>query len=179
MLSEVVFILDALGGGGGGGPHLPGEQGHLRHLLQHHRMVHRLGRVFAPGEGPVAGTDHAGDGGGLDAPLLESLDDNYARVFLVILLQLPLGQVAGAGDGAVEVVSVGGAEAGDVLPRLGPGHRVGAVGVDDAPDAGERLVKFDVGLGVAGGLPSALHPFPGLQAYHHHVVGGHAAVLHP
>ena len=67
--------------------------------------------------------------------LYKAFPDNYARVFLVILLQLPLGQVAGAGDGAVKVIGVGGAEAGDVLPGLGPGHRVGAVGVDDADPA--------------------------------------------
>ena len=119
-------------------------------------MVHRLGGVLAPGEGAVAGTDHAGDGGGLDAPLPEGLYDDFAGVLLIVLLQLPLGQVAGAGDGAVEIVGVGGTEAGNVLPGLGPGHGVGAVGVDDAADAGEGLVQLQVGLGVAGGLPPAL-----------------------
>ena len=142
-------------------------------------MVHRLGRILAPGEGAVADADHAWDGRGLNAPLLKSVHNDDPGVFLIVLLQLTLGQMAGAGDGAVKVVGVGGAEAGDILPRLGPGHGVGAVGVDNAPHARERLVQLQMGLGIAGGLPLALHPLAGLQADHHHVSGGHAVVLHP
>ncbi len=73
MLAEIVFVLDVLGGGHHAGANLTGEDGHFGHLLQHHRMIY----VLPPGEGAVAGANHTGYGGGLDAPLTKGVHNHY------------------------------------------------------------------------------------------------------
>jgi hypothetical protein len=52
----------------------------------------------------------------------------------------------------VEVVGVGGAEAGDGLAGLGPGCGEFGVGVDDAADLGEFAIEQQVGVEIAGGV---------------------------
>ena len=119
MLAQKMLVLDAPGRGDGFGVHCLGEHGHLRYLLQHNRVVHCLGGVLPPGEGAVAAADDGGDVDGVDVPPPEGLHDDAAGVGLVVLVDLLLGQVPGAGDGAVEVVGVGGAVGGDVPASLG------------------------------------------------------------
>ena len=53
---------------------------------------------------------------------LEALGDDLAGVELVGLLDLFLGEAPHAGDGAIEVVGLRGAVAGDGTTGLGPGH---------------------------------------------------------
>ena len=125
----------------------------------------------------MAVTDHRGHGDGVDPALTEGLDDDPARVELVILVQLRLAQMAGAGDRAVEIVGVRGAVTGDVLPGLGPAHRVGAVGVDDAADRREGLVEHQMGLRVGGGVQLALDALA-LEIHDHHVLGPQLLILH-
>ena len=140
-------------------------------------MVDGLGRVLAPGEGAVAVADDRGHGDGVDAAFLEGLDDDVAGVELIALVQLLLRQVARAGDRAVKVVGVGGAEAGDVLPGLGPADGVGAVGVDDAADLREGVVEHQMGLGVGGGVQLALD-LVAFQVHDHQILGPELVVLH-
>ena len=65
------------------------------------------------------------------------------------------------------------------MPGLGEAGGPPAVGVDDASQGRKGLVKGQVGVGVAGGLPLPFHPRTGCKVYHHHIVGSHTAVLHP
>ena len=48
----------------------------------------------------------------------------------------------------MEVVGMGRPDVRDVLAGLGPGGRVGGVGMDDASDLPEGLVEHKVGRGV-------------------------------
>ena len=141
--------------------------------------MHRVEGVGAPGKGAVAVDQDGGDLGGVDVPGAEGLDDDVARLQLVLAGDLLRGHLPGAGNLPVEVVPLGGAHGGHALARLGEGGGPAAVGVDDAPQGGEGVVEGQVGIGVAGGLPLALHPLAGLQAHHHHVLGGHVVILHP
>ena len=172
-----MFVLQVLGRRGGVGVHLTGQQGHFGYFFQHHGMVDGLGRVLTPGEGAVAVADDARHSHRVNAPAGESLDDDLAGVLLVVLVQFFFCQVTGTGHGTIEVVGVGGAVAGNVLPGLGPGHRVGAVGVDDAAQGREGLVQFQMGFRVAGGVQVSFHPVA-VQIQHHQVFRRQFVVFH-
>ena len=105
----------------------------------------------APDEGGVAGDEDGGHIVGVEGGGAETFDDDFAGVEFVVGGNFGGGELAGAGDGAVEVVGVGGAEAGDFAVGLGEGGGVEGVGVDDAADVGEVLVEVEVGGGVGGG----------------------------
>lgn len=72
--------------------------------------------------------------------------------FFVVVVDLLRGEGAADGDFAVEVVGVGGAEAGDAAAGLGEDGGVGAVGVADGADGGPGAVEFEVGFGIGGGV---------------------------
>ena len=125
----------------------------------------------------MAEAQHRGDSLGVQAPLFEGFHNGDAGVQLIVLVQLLLGQVAGAGDAAVEIVGMGGAVAGQIFTGLGPGDSIGAVGMDDTAHLGEGVVEHHVGLGVGGGIQLALH-LVALQVHNHHVAGGELIVIH-
>ena len=177
MLALEVLLQHMRGRGGGGTVYLHGVEGHAGDLLQHHGMVHGLRRVLAPGEGAVVAADHAGHMHGVDIAGFEGLHDDHAGVVLVARVNLLGGQAARAGHGAVEVVGVCGAVAGDVAAGLGPAHRVRAVGVHDAAQLRERLVEHQMGLGVGGGVEGALDDLA-VQGEDHQLVGGQILVGH-
>ena len=89
----------------------------------------------------------------------EAADDDGAGVADVGLGDFFGGERFGDGDGAVEVVGVGGAEAGDGPAGLRPGGGELGVGVDDAADLGELAVEEGVGVEVAGGAQRAFDDF--------------------
>ena len=165
------------GRGGGVGVDLHGVEGHAGDLLQHHGMVHGLRRVLAPGEGAVVAADHAGHMHGVDVSGLEGLHDDHAGVVLVARIDLLGGQAARAGHGAVEVIGVRGAVAGDVAPGLRPAHRVRAVGVHDAAQLGKRLVEHQMGLGVGGGVEVSFDHLA-VQGDHDQLAGGQVLIGH-
>ena len=86
----------------------------------------------------------------------ERLDDDLAGILLVILVDFLRRQLPRAGDRAVKVIGVGGAEGGQVAPRLGKGYRVGRVGVHDAAQLREGPVQLEMRFGVAAGVQIAL-----------------------
>lgn len=63
----------------------------------------------------------------MPSPLLEALLDDLARVELVGVLYLFFRETPRARDGAEEIVGLRGPVAGDVTPRLRPGHSRGGV----------------------------------------------------
>ena len=72
---------------------------------------------------------------------------------------------------------MGGAVGGDVPARLGPGHGVGAVGVDDAADFREGVVQGQVGPGVGGRVQRPLH-LSAIQVHDHQVLRLQILVVH-
>ena len=129
MLAQEVLILDVLGCGSSVTLDLTGIHRHLGDFLQHHSVVHSLGRALTPGEGAMAGAHDTGGMQRLDAALGQLFDDDLAGILLVVLVDFLGGEVTGAGHGAIEVIRVGGAVAGDVLTGLSPADSIGAVGV--------------------------------------------------
>ena len=125
----------------------------------------------------MAVADHGGNGHGIQIPVPEGFNDDGAGALFVILIQLFLGQVPGAGDGTVEIVGMGGAVAGNIPAGLGPGHRVGTVGMDNAPQLGEGLVQLNMGFGIGAGVQGALHHIA-LQVQDHQHIGCQLLVLH-
>ena len=98
--------------------------------------------VLAPGEGAVGEYHHAGHLGGIDGPVFEGFDDDCAGFLLVFALDFRVGHGAGAGNGAVEVIALGGAHGGNVLARLGEGGGPAGMGMHDAAAFRESLVKL-------------------------------------
>ena len=47
-----------------------------------------------------------------------------------------------------------------------------------ATDTWEHVVKRHMGRRIGGGLPFALHLFPGCQGYNHHILRRHAVIFH-
>ena len=133
-----------------------GQDRHAGDLLEHNGVVYGLRGILAPGEGAVAGAEHTGYIQRIDAAGFERLDDDLAGVLLVILVDFLRRQLPRAGDRAVKVIGVGGAEGGQVAPRLGKGYRVGRVGVHDAAQLREGPVQLEMRFGVAAGVQIAL-----------------------
>ena len=125
----------------------------------------------------MAVADDAGHRDRVEPAGAEGLDDDAAGVLFVIFFQLGRGQVARAGHRAVEIVGMGGAVARDIMPRLRPGHGVGAVGVHNAAESREFAVEFQVGFGVRGRVEVAVHRAAGLQVDDDHVLRREVLVI--
>ena len=110
------------------------------------------------------------------AGLHEAIYNHRARV-LLILAHLILGHRGRAGDGAVEVVGVRGADVGDVLAGLSPRRGVGRVGVNNTANLGEGFVDFEVGGRVRRGAQVALDDLA-VEVNHHHIPRLHVVVIH-
>ena len=115
--------------------------------------------VAAPAEGCVAVDEAGGDGEGVDSLLLEEGDDGLTGLVDVAAGDGFVGEGRGTGDGAVEVVGVGGAEGRDGEAGLGEAGGELGVGVDDGADGGELAVEEGVGVEVGGGFEFAVDDF--------------------
>ena len=113
----------------------------------------------------------------VDAAPGEGLQNHLAGVPLVILVNLFGRQLPCAGHRAVKIIGVGGAKGGQIPPRLGEGHRVGGVGMHDAPQLRVGLVQLQMGLGVAAGVQPALD-LAAVQVQHHQLVRGQFLIRH-
>ena len=82
--------------------------------------MHRIFRVFTPGERAVGVHQHAGHLRGVDSLFFEGFDNDVAGFPLVLAVDLRIGHQTRAGNGAVKVVRVGGAGRRDGLARLRP-----------------------------------------------------------
>ena len=80
--------------------------------------------------------------------ILETLDDDVAGFPFVGGGDFLGGQGTGDGDFAVEVVGVGGAEAGDSTASLGEGYGGAGMGVDDGANLREGEEEAAMGGGV-------------------------------
>ena len=136
---------------------LLGKEGHARHFLHDHRMINRLRRVFSPGKGSMTAADDGGNMNRVHSPLPERLRDDFAGVGLIVLFNFLRRQTPGAGDGAIEIIGVGGAISGDIPASLRPAYGIRAVGMDNAAQFGKGVVQDQVGFGIGRrcSLPSA------------------------
>ena len=132
--------------------------------------------VGAPAEGGVAVDEAGGDGEGVDVVLLEVVDDGEAGLVDVAAGDGFVGEGRGAGDGAVEVVGVGGAEGRDGEAGLGEAGGELGVGVDDGADGGELAVEEGVGVEVGGGLEGAVDGLA-VEVGDDHVLGAEVVVV--
>ena len=126
------------------GPKQDGAEGETGDVFENVGVLERISYGFAPCKRGVAGDQNSRDGEGVEAFRTEAPDDDSAGVANIGLGDFLGGEGFGERDGAVEVVGVGCAEAGDGTASLGPGGCKLRVGVDDAAD----LRKFAVEIGV-------------------------------
>ena len=110
----------------------------------------------APAEGGVAVDEARRDGERVDSVLRKVVDDGEAGLVDVAAGDGFIVQGRGAGDGAVEVVGVGGAERRDGEAGLGEAGGELGVGVDDSADGEELAVEEGVGIEVGGGFEFAV-----------------------
>ena len=91
-------------------------EGKAGDVFEHIGVLDGFGGRGSPGEGSVPGDQHTRDGDGVEFLGAEAAHDHRTRVAHVGLGDFRGGERLGDGDRAVEVVGVGGAEAGDGRP---------------------------------------------------------------
>jgi len=155
MFALVVVFGDIGGQAVCGGSKRYGAIGEAGDVFEKVGIFDGCGSGLAPGEGRVSGYEDAGDGDGVEALFAEEAGDDCAGVVNVGFVDLFGGEGLGDGNGAVEIVGVGGAEAGDGLAGLRPGSCKFGMGMDDATDLGKFAVEEQVGVEVAGGVECA------------------------
>ncbi len=112
-------------------------------------MFHGLGGRFSPGKRRVTSDQHAGNSDGVKPLAAEAADDDGAGVAHIGLGDFFCGERLGHRNRAVEVVGVGGTEAGNGPAGLCPGGGELRVGVDDAANLGKLAVEQGVGVQIA------------------------------
>ncbi len=115
-------------------------------------------------------------GGGVGEVAPEAADDGEAGFVDVAAADGVVREGVGAGDGAVEVVGVGGAEGRDGEAGLGEGGGVLRVGVDDGADGREFAVEQGVGVEIGGGAEVAFDD-PAVEVGDDHVLGAEVVVV--
>jgi len=176
VLAEVVMLADVRRDGWGRRSEQHAAEGQTRNVFEHVGVFDGFGCGPAPGEGRVAGDKDAGNGDGVEILCAEAADDDRAGVADVAGGDLVGGQRFGDGNGAVEVVGVGGTEAGNGAASLSPGRSEFRVGVDDSADLGEFAVEQGVGVEIAGGAELAFDDFA-VEVGDDEVLGRHGGVV--
>ena len=136
-----------------------GVEGQAGDVLKDIGVLDGFGDGYSPGEGSVAGDQDSGNGDGVEIAVAESLSDDFAGIADVCLGDLPGGEGIGDRNGAVKIVGVGGAEAGDGAACLRPRGGKLRVGVDDAADLREGAVEESMCIEIAGRAQGAFDDF--------------------
>jgi hypothetical protein len=155
MLSAVVVVADVGGDGLNGGVEESGAKGEPSDVLEDVGVLDGFSGRFSPGEGGVTGNQDSGDGNGIEMVEAETADDDGAGVADVSGGDFFGGEGFGEGDRAVEVVGVGGSQAGDRTAGLGPGGSEFRMRMDDAAELGKFAVEQGMGVEIAGGAEAA------------------------
>ena len=157
VLAVEVEFVDVRGQAGFRCAEKRAAEGEARYVFHHISVFKGGGGGFSPGERRVAGAEDAGNFERIEIVPAEVAHDDGASVELVAGGDFLWCELFGAGDGAVEIVGVGGAEAGDGAAGLRPcGGELG-VGVDDAAYGGEFSIQKKMGGEVAGGAEGAFN----------------------
>src|SRR5579862_6656007 len=152
VFAKVVAVEESLGDSFAGSFEGEGVVGHFGDVFEDYGVVGGVVRGASPGEGGVAVDEAGGDGKRVDFALFEVMDDGCAGLVDVAASDGFVGEGWGAGDGAVEVVGVGGAERRDGETGLGEAGGELGVGVDYGSDGGKFAVEKRVGVEVGGGF---------------------------
>jgi len=126
-----------------------GAEGEASDVFEDIGMLDGIGWGFSPCERGVSGDQNAGDGEGVKTFGFESADDDCAGIADVGLGDFFGCQRFGYGNGAVEVVGVGCAKAGNGAAGLSPGGSELGMGVDDAADLREFTIETGVRVEIA------------------------------
>ena len=169
------MLADIMRETGGGPIEQHGTVGEAGDEFEEVGVFHGRGGSLAPGEGSVPCDQDSGDGEGVEFAILKEAGNDGAGIEDVGFLDFGGGERLGDGDFAMEVVSVGGAEAGDGTAGLSPGGGELGVGVDDAADLREFAVEQEVGIEVAGRIQRAFHN-GAVKGGQDQVAGGHGGV---
>ena len=124
-------------------------EGEAGYVFQNIGVLDSFRYSFAPGKRSVAGNQDTGDGEGVEVSRAKAADNDSTRIADVGLGDLFGGEELGDRNGAVKVVGVGCAEAGNGAAGLGPGGCEFGMSVDDAADPGEFTVEIRVRIEVA------------------------------
>src|ERR1019366_7802131 len=108
---------------------------------------------------------------GVDVSSGEAIDDDFSGVEFVVGADFFGGHFGGDGDGAVEIVGVGGAETWDVAAGLGEAGGGEGMGVNDAADGLEGSVQVEMGWGVGRGAVFSVDDLAGFEGEDDDVVG--------
>ena len=120
MFAMVVMLGDVVRDSGFWSAQEHTAEGEAGDVLEYVGVFDSFGDVFAPGKRGVAGDKDAGDCNGVEGLGTEAADDYGAGIADVGLGDFGGGEGCGDGDGAMEVVGVGGAEARNGPAGLGP-----------------------------------------------------------
>src|SRR6202453_1657914 len=128
----------------GGGAEQNAAEGKACNVFEDLGVFDGLGGGFAPGKGCGTGDEDARDGKGIERFRLEAADDDGTGVVDVALGYFLSGERFGDRYRTMEVIGVGGAEAGNGAAGLGPrGGKLG-VGVDAAADLRELAAEVSM-----------------------------------
>src|ERR1700739_3187297 len=175
VLALVMVLADMGGDGLDGGVEEGGAEGEPGNVFEDVGEFDGIGRGFPPGERSMTGDEDTGDGQRGEALGAKAANDDGAGVADVTGGDLCRGECFGDGDGAVKVVGVGGAEAGDWLAGLGPCGGEFGIGVGGAADLGEFAIEQGVGVEIAGGAEMSFNDFA-LEIGDDQVGGGEGSV---
>lgn len=110
---------------------------------------------FSPGKGSVPGHENAGDGDGVKIFGAKTADNDDTGIADVGFADFRGGERLGHGNGPMEVIGMGGAQAGDGAAGLSPGSGEFGMGVDYAADLWEFSIEQGMRVEVAGGAEGA------------------------
>ena len=153
-----------------------GAEGQAGNVFEDIGMFDGFGWGLSPCKGGVSGDQDAGHCEWVEAFRFETADDDCAGVADVGLSDLFGGEGLGDGNGAVEVVGVGCAEAGNGAAGLGPGGGELGMGVNDSADLRELAIEKGVGVEVTGWTQRTFDDFS-VEAGDDHVSGGKRGVV--
>lgn len=113
----------------------------------------------------------------IDTLFFEGFYDDVTGFLLIFTVDFCVGYFAGAGNGAVEIVGVGGAGCWNRLARLRPDSGVARVCVHNAANGRECLIEQLVSWRIGGGLFCTFNYFTGFDANYDYIVSGYDAVI--
>ena len=90
---------------------------HLRHLLQHHGVMHRVLRILSPGEGSVILAQYRGNGYRVLAHSQKFADDQFSCILLVGIGNFFRSETSEAGNLSIDIIRMCGAVAGNASDR--------------------------------------------------------------
>ena len=156
MFAEEVLLVKNLRDGASLGVGGESLQGHGGNFFNQDGVVSGVGGSFAPAERSMACDESARYMQGI--AFADAANDGQTRVVFVVVVDLRRGQGLRDRDGAVEIVGVGGAKAGDFALRLSPSRGGTGMRVGDATDRREGFVENEVSRKIGGGTET---PFDG------------------